>query len=248
MEGKRMNEEEKLSKSDLDYIVNQLKQTQKETASTIAAQPARSIRLPQKLQLAKSWFWGIAIGVIVSVVILFAGNVYLQKGETLNSASVVEKVQQLSTLATAKAHITTILSEKDNKLLGISIPIDIPGVKRTLFMGVPGEVIAGVDLKNLSKKDIILDTKTKTIHITLPHATIVQASTDSKNIIAYSDKGIFRSEPNGEEWFKQEDIAKQKIIKEARDSGLLKTAEDNARIALKDIFKILNYTVTVTFK
>jgi hypothetical protein len=59
---------------------------------------------------------------------------------------------------------------------------------------------------------------------------------------------MFRSEPNGKEWFKQEDLAKQKIIKEAKDSGLLKIAEKNARLALQDFFKNLNYTVTVTFK
>lgn len=71
------------SKSDLDYIINQLKQTQKETAATLAVQLARPIHLHQKLQLFKSWIWGIVIGVIVSLVILFAGTVYLQKGETL---------------------------------------------------------------------------------------------------------------------------------------------------------------------
>lgn len=243
-----MNEDYKISKSDLDYIINELKQTQKETASTLAVQPARSIHQHQKLQLVKSSIWGIGIAVIVSLVILIAGYVYLQKGETLKSASVVESVQKLATLATAKAHIDTTISKEDKKLFGMNIPWDFPGSKRTLFMVVPGNVIAGVDLKNLTKKDITLDTKTKAIYINLPHATIVQTSTDSKNIIAFSDEGIFRSEPNWNEGFKQEDLAKQKIEKKAIESGLLKTAEDNARITLQDFFKNLGYTVTVTFK
>jgi hypothetical protein len=242
-----MNEEGKISKSDLEYIINEMKQTENETASTLAVQPARPIHLFPKFQLVKSWIWGIGIGVIVSLIILFAGNAYLQKG-TLKSVSAVESIQKLSTLATAQAHIKTIISEEDNKLFGMSIPWDFPGSKRTLFLAVPGEVTAGVDLKNLTKKDITLDTNTKAIHITLPHATIVQASIDSKNIIPFSNEGMFRSEPNGKEWFKQEDLAKQKMIKEAMESGLLKIAEDNARIALQDFFKNLNYTVTVTFK
>lgn len=241
-----MNEEDKISKSELDYIINELKQTQKEAASTLAAQPARAVRRHQKLPLVKSWIWPI-VGVIVSLVILFAGYVYLQKG-TLKSESAVESIKKLATLATAQEHIQTTISKEDNKLLGISVPVDIPGSKRTLFLVVPGDVTAGVDLKKLTKKDITLDTKTKAIHITLPHATIVQASTDSKNIQSFSSEGMFRSEPNGKEWFKQEDLAKQKIIKEAKDSGLLKIAEKNARLALQEFFKNLNYTVTVTFK
>jgi hypothetical protein len=246
---KRMGEEGKISKGDLDYIINQLKQTQKETATTLAVQPARPIHLPQKLQSVKSWLLPILIGVIVSLVILFAGYIYLQKEETLKSASVIESIQKLATLATAQAHTKTILSEEDNKLFGKSISIDFPGSKRTLFMVVPGEVTAGVDLKNLTKKDITLDTNTKAIHITLPHATIVQEpSIDSKDIQIFSDEGIFRSEVNRDEGFELEDLAKQKIEKEAIQSGLLKTAEDNARLALQDIFKNQNYTVTVTFK
>lgn len=244
-----MNKEDKLSKSELDYIVNQLKQTQKETASTLVAQPARSIHSLQKLPSFKSWLWGIGIGVIVSLAILFSGYVYLQKEETLNSTSVVESVQNLATLATAQEHIKTVVSQEDNKLFGKSISFNFPGSKRTLFMVVPGEVTAGVDLKNLTKEDVALDTDKKVIHITLPHATIVQApSIDSKNIIAFSKEGVFRSEPNEKEWFKQEDLAKQKMENDAIQSGLLKTAENNARIALEDFFKNLNYTVTVTFK
>lgn len=249
MREKRMREEGKISKSDLDYIINQLKQTEKETASTLAVQPARPIHLFQKFQLVKSWLWGIVIGVIVSLVILFAWYVYLQKEETLKSASVIESIQKLATLATVQEHTKTIFSEEDNKLFGKSISFDFPGSKRTLFMVVPGEVTAGVDLKNLTKKDITLDTNTKAIHITLPHATIVQApSIDSKDIQTFSSEGIFRSDVNWEKGFQLEDAAKQKIKEEAIQSGLLKTAEDNARLALQDFFKNLNYTVTVTFK
>ncbi|SMQ77840.1 hypothetical protein SAMN05444673_3098 [Bacillus sp. OV166] len=68
-----MNEEGKISKSDLDYIINQLKQTQKETAATLAVQPARLIHRHQKLQLFKSWIWRIVIGVIVSLVLSLEG-------------------------------------------------------------------------------------------------------------------------------------------------------------------------------
>lgn len=246
--GKRMNEEDKISKSELDYIINELKQTQKETASTLAVQPARAVHRHQKSQLVKSWIWPI-VGVIVSLVILFAGYVYLQKG-TLKSESAVESIQKLATLATAQAHIKTIVSQEDNKLFGKSIPWDIPGSKKTLFMVVPGDVTAGVNLENVTKKDITLDTDKKAIHITLPHATIVQApSIDLKKTQRYSSEGIFRSSAtNWDDGSQLADFAKQKMKEEAIQFGLLKIAEDNARLALQDFFKNLNYNVTVTFK
>ncbi|RDU38643.1 hypothetical protein DRW41_03520 [Neobacillus piezotolerans] len=246
-----MKEEGKISKSDLDYIANQLKQTQNETAATIALQPARAVQRQQKVQSVRSSVLPSLIGIAVSLVILLAGYAYLQKEETLKSATVIKRIEKLATLATARAHMETTLSDKDNKLFGKDIPfgLDIPGSKRTLFMVVPGEVTAGVDLKNLTKKDIALDTKKKTIHITLPPATFVQApSIDSKNILKFSDEGLFRSEPNWDEGFKLEDIAKQKMEKEARQNGLLTEAEMNARLALQDIFEIQGYSVTVTFK
>ncbi|MEH7072852.1 DUF4230 domain-containing protein [Neobacillus drentensis] len=244
-----MREEGKISKSDLDYLINELKQTQKETASTLAVQPVRAVHRHQKLQSVKPWIWGIGIGFIICLVSVIAWNVYSQKGETLESSSVVESIQKLATLATAQTHIKTIVSKEDNKLFGKSIPWDIPGSKKTFFLVASGEVTAGVDLMNLTKKDITVDTKTKAIQITLPHATIVQEpSIDSKNIQTYSSEGMFRSEVNLDEGFDQEDVAKQKIKKEAIQSGLLKTAENNARIALKDFFKNRNYNVTVTFK
>ncbi|WP_043931479.1 DUF4230 domain-containing protein [Bacillus sp. EB01] len=246
-----MNEEGKISKSELDYIVNQLKQTQNETAATIALQPARAAHRQQNVQLGKSRILrNVLVGFFILAVI-FTGILYLQKGETLKSVTVIERIEKLATLATAKAHMETTISEEDNKLFGKDIPFDfdIPGSKRTVLMVVPGEVTAGVDLKDLTKKDITLDTKKKTIHITLPQASIVQApSIDSKNIIAFSDEGLFRSEPNWDEGFKLEDLAKQKMEKEAIQAGLLKTAEDNARLVLQELFKNQDYTVTVTFK
>jgi hypothetical protein len=247
---KRMNEEGKISKSELDYIINELKQTEKETASTLAVQPARAVHRHQKSQWFKSRILVNVIGAIVILGILFvAGYAYLQKG-TLKSSSAVESIQKLSTLATAQAHIKTIVSEKDNKLFGKSIPWDFPGSNRTLFMVVPGEVTAGVDLENLTKKDITLDTDKKAIHITLPHATFVQdPSIDLKKIQPYSSEGILRSSvTNWDDGSKLVDVAKQQIEKEAKQFGLLKIAEDNARLALQDFFKNLNYTVTVTFK
>jgi hypothetical protein len=244
-----MDNNKKLSKRELDYIVNQLQQTQEETASTIALQPLRSNKLSKRTASVKSWILGIVILFIVCLIGVFVGKDYFQKEETLKSAAVVESIHKLSTLATAQAQIKTILSKEDNKLFGKSISFDFPGSKRTLFLVVPGVVTAGVDLKNLTEKNVDMDSKTKTIMITLPHATIIQdPSLDLKGIQTFSSEGVFRSDANWDEGFQMADLAKQRIKKEAVDSGLLKIAEDNARLALQNFFGNLDYDVEVNFK
>jgi len=243
-----MNQEGKMSKKELDYVINQLQQAQKESAATIAVQPSQTFRLP-KFSSVKPWLKGIVIGIILAFIVLFAWRGFFQRAETLKSGSAVESIQKLSTLATVQAHVKTILSKEDNKLFGKTITFNFPGSKRTLFMVVPGEVTAGVDLKSLKQKDVSVDAKTNTINITLPHAAIVQdPSIDEKNIQTFSSEGIFRSDVDWDEGFQLADLAKQRIKEEAINSGLLKTAEGNARSALQDFFKNLGYKVNVTFK
>lgn len=247
--GTKLKKDRTLSTRELDYIVSELQQAQRETSSTIALQPARSIKLPRVKTSIKMGLIGILLGIILSLAAWLTWHTYSERANSLQSDSVVESIQKLATLATAQEHVKTILSQQDNKLFGKTISINLPGTKRTLFLVVPGVVTAGVDLKDLKPKAISLDNKTKTISITLPHATIVQdPSLDLKNIKAYSSEGIFRSQVNWTEGFQLADTAKQQIKQEAIDSGLLTTAEDNARLALQDFFSNLGYKVKVTFK
>lgn len=186
----------------------------------------------------------IIIVIIGSLVFLYVDK-YLQNQETTRSASFTESIQKLAVLATAQAHTKTVIQQPSNKILGLNVP----GFERTLFMVVPGDVTAGIDLKNFSKKDFTLDTKTKVIHISLPHAKIVQEpSIDHENVIMYQDTGMFRSD------FKLEDSnpkfkqAQQQLKAESIHSGLLKKADDNAREILKTFFESQGYKATVTFK
>jgi hypothetical protein len=50
------------------------------------------------------------------------------------------------------------------------------------------------------------------------------------------------------EGFKKAAEAKKQIGKDAISSGLLETAEKNAKKALKEVFKNMGYKVNVTFK
>lgn len=202
----------------------------------------------QKVSFFKSWRWKIIV-LVTCISLLGIGFYFFKSQTTLKSASAVESIKNLSTLATAQAHIKTVVSREDNKILGKEISFDFPGSKRTLFLVVNGDVTAGINFDGVTKKDITIDTTNKIIHITLPHATFIQEpSLDLENIQTFSDEGLFRSEVNWEEGFEQAEIAEQNIKEEAIEIGLLTTAEDNAILTLNNFFKNLGYTVNITFE
>lgn len=240
---------QQLSREELDYIVSELQHSYKETATSLSMTPTRSLSFPKMTKSIKIGFIGMLIGILLILGAWFSWHLYTQNTTTLKSGTVIESIQQLSTLATAQEHVKTIFSEKDNKLFGKAISFNLPGTQRTVFLVVPATVTAGVDLKNVTEKEVTVNQKTKTIYLTLPHATLVQdPSIDLKNIQSYSNEGLLRPAMTIDEGFQLEDQAKQKIKDDALQAGLLNTAEANAQFALKDFFKTFNYSVDVTYK
>ena len=239
----------KLSQQELDYIVHQLQKSQKEMGASLAAVPGRFAWQRKKLFSIKPWLVGLVMGALLALVLLAALYIYTQKAAVLKSSTTVESVQKLSSLATAQGHYKAILSKEDNQLFGKSISFNFPGSKRTLFLVVPADVTAGVDLDGITQKDVAINDKEKTIQLTLPAAAIIQdPSIDFKNIQTYSDEGIFRSDANWDEGFELADLAKERIKEDAVQSGLLETAETNAQASLKDFFENMGYEAEITFK
>lgn len=192
---------------------------------------------------------------IVIIIALFAGVIVTKLGffthtsTNSNSLTIVEGVQELATLATAEAMVTTIIEQEDNKLFGQDISVNVPGTKRTVFLVVPATVIAGVDLQSITEKNIQVDEKAKTLTITIPHAKVIQApSIQMDKIKTYSDVGIFRSPVNWDEGFQFAGEAKIKMIKEAKELGILDKAENSAVKVLTNFLKTLGYEVIVKFE
>ncbi len=175
----------------------------------------------------------------------------LFSGSTSQSESItiVEQVQELATLATAEAVVTTVIKEEDNKLFNKELNIHLPGTKRTLLLVVPATVLAGVDLQNISETDIQVNEEQKEISLTIPHASIIQEpSIQMDKVETYSEEGLFRSEVNWEEGFDLAAAAKQEIEKEAQGMGLLEKAEDSAVKVITNFYHNLGYSVKIEFK
>ncbi|WP_313802881.1 DUF4230 domain-containing protein [Cytobacillus sp.] len=175
---------------------------------------------------------------------LFTGSTY--QSETIN---IVEGVQELATLATAQAVVTTVIKEEDNKLFNKEISVNFPGTKRTVLLIVPATVLAGVDLESVTDENIIIDEEKKEIELTLPHASFVQEpSIQMDKVQTYSEEGLFRGEVKWDEGFDLAAKAQSEIKKEAESIGLLTKAEESAVKVLSHFFHQLGYQTHIKFK
>lgn len=237
----------------LEKLLLEFKEAQQQSAATIAldynsrnSSPPKGIfksflkisRLKNILIMAIVLF--LALVIAFGVIPLLAGNTVKQESVTF-----VERVQALSTLATAEAHMKEVLHQEENKKL---LNINLPGTKREVLLVVPATVIAGVDLKGITSKDMDINEETKEIDITLPHAELIQEpSVQMDKIQALDKNGLFRADIKMDEGFELAAEAQEKIRQGAISSGLLDTAEKNAEKVLKEFFKNIGYTVNVQF-
>lgn len=236
----------------LERQLSELKEAYQQSAATIAAEHNTRTLSPPK-GLFKSFLNAGRLKIILAILVLAItiGGIWLFVGSNFKheSATFVENVQELSTLATAKAYIKAVIHEEDNKIFGKDISKNLPGTKRELLFVVPGTVIAGVDLKRVTSEDMAMNEKTKEIDITLPHAEFIEdpALQMDKRIIIVNG-GLFRGDIERDEAFNLTARAQEQIRQDADSIGLLATAEENAEKALKEFFKNMGYSINVTFK
>lgn len=258
--GERMDYKDDLIKSKdeqiarLEKIVNDLSEAQKQNAATLAGnyrsqtyeRRENGFKLSFIISKFKSFLFIFLLLLVIGVVAL-----WLYNGGAFKKSSVtfVENIRELSTLASAETHTKTVVNIKDNKIFGKKIPLPFPGTNREILLIVPATVLAGVDLKEVSKKDMTINEDTKEIDLILPHAKIIQEpSLDMTEIKTIVDGGIFNDEVEWDEGNELTASAQEQVKKEVIDAGLLTKAEENAEKALKQFFKNMGYKLNVTYK
>lgn len=165
-------------------------------------------------------------------------------------SSFVTGIKEVASLATAEAYVMTVLEGEDNRLLGQDIPLKLPGTTREYFMVVPAKITAGVDLKNVTEKDISVDASSKTVTVVLPKAAIMEQSVQLDAVKIYTKEGFFRGPTTAKEGmaFLSSDQVKEKLRQEAVKAGLLQTAEQNATKVIQTLVKGFGYQIDVKFK
>ncbi|MBN8194011.1 DUF4230 domain-containing protein [Bacillus sp. NTK074B] len=238
---------------EMEAILADLKATARETSASLAIDNRSSRRWSMTRNFVT--MWKRRVGLTLLVVALLAGGAYIGihswlSGSTFTEekGSFVERIQDMSSLATAQGFVKAVIEQEDNQLFGKEINADLPGTKRKLLMVVPGTVLAGVDLQGINEKDIVVDDEKKEIRLTLPRAKILQEpSIDTDNIKTFSVEGIFRNDVGWNEGFALAEVAKDQISQEAIEQGILQAAEKNAEKSLKGFFEQMGYSLTIDF-
>lgn len=264
-------------KTEREEVIRQMREAQEETSATMAldsralpmfegGQGAREAQGLQGLQgqqgegVAQEQSLGtrwrtfrtrLFVTVLVVASLSFGGwSTYQAYFARPTAATFVTGVKDIAQLATAEAYVTTTVEGQDNKLLGMEIPIDLPGTKRHYLMLIPAKMLAGVDLQQVGEDDLLIDHGTKTIQITLPHAAFLQESIQMEQVKLFTSDGLLRSSLNAQESI---DILAQhgvieRLRSEASASGLLETAERNAENVLRSLYREFGYQVKVIFR
>ncbi|WP_406686039.1 DUF4230 domain-containing protein, partial [Rossellomorea vietnamensis] len=224
---------------EMEAILADLKATERQTGASLAIDNRSSRRRGLTNTLMTFWKRKVVLFLLVFLLVMggAAIGIYsLLSGSTFTEekGSFVERIQEMSSLATAQGFVKAVIEQEDNQLFGKEINADLPGTKRKLLMVVPGTVLAGVDLQGIDEKDIVVDEEKKEIQLTLPRAEILQEpSIDTDNIKTFSVEGIFRNDVDWNEGFALAEVAKDQISQEAVEQGILQAAEKNAEKSLK---------------
>lgn len=232
--------------AEIERVLAELKKGEKESAATAIVGQSRG---NAKITGVFNKFLKILFVILLLLVIAY-GSVLLLNGSTFKkeSTTFVEQIQELAMLATAEAHVTVTIEEKDNKLFGNNIPVNLPGTKRELLLIVPATVIAGVDLQGITSDDIKVNEDKMELEIILPRATLIQEPAILMDRVkTISDEGLFRGEVKWDEGFDLAAVAQEEIKVEAVEIGLLESAEKSAEKVLEGFFGNLGYTVKLTF-
>lgn len=181
---------------------------------------------------------GAVAGVFAAVVVVWL--LFFQSGLRidLSRPAVVQRIQRLQRLETVVYSMEKIVSgTQDNAYLP-----RILGGDRILLI-VHGDVTAGIDLAHLD--DSKIDIKGRSIEIEMPPAEVFSTRIDNERTRVYSrETGLFTTpDPNLESEVRRE--AERQVRQAALESGILKTAADNARGTLSGLLEGLGFETVV---
>ncbi|GEN84294.1 hypothetical protein SLU01_26060 [Sporosarcina luteola] len=253
--------EDKKKIKELERLLKELKASESESAVTVEESfgGKRKYKSGNFRRMSRKLLFGwkrsiLLIGVILLLLVIAAPFVafkFLSLGSTFTEQKGVflEHIQELNEMATAEAYTKVIVERQDNQLFGQSIGMNVPGTKRQLLVVIPGSVKAGVDLSDLTEKDVIIDEEKKTAKLILPEAKFLGgAEIYFDEVEVYSYEGVFREKADIEEAYELAAEAKTLILEEATGQGVLKTAQYNAEKTLREMFSFAGYDVTIEFK
>ena len=185
--------------------------------------------------------------ILVFILIAFIGGMFFANKQTqpeITSTLIQNRIEQASDLVTTKYHYTKVGKfENSLNLNGWSIPL----TNKYFILTFEGEIQLGTDL---SKANVEINDST--ILITVDKPVVISNSIDESSIEVYDEtKNIFN--PISVSDYKSFAVEqKDKALSEAKEKGLMQTAQENTKKSIKQIISIIpdtdDYNIEVTFK
>ena len=185
--------------------------------------------------------------ILIFILIAFIGGMFFANKQTepeITSTLIQNRIEQASDLVTTKYHYTKVGKfENSLNLNGWSIPL----TNKYFILTFEGEIQLGTDL---SKANVEINDST--IHVTVDKPAVISNAIDESSIEIYDEtKNIFN--PISVSDYKAFALEqKDKALSEAKEKGLMKTAQENTKKSIKQIISIIpdtdDYNIEVTFK
>jgi hypothetical protein len=197
--------------------------------------------LAEKMQ--GEWRKRVSTTVIVLCLIIFLllgtigfGWHLLNKETVKEEQSLMTSVKAISKLATIQQQYTDTMEWKENK------EILLFHLQKSMQVTGSATVLAGVDLE---KTDVGLERDGKTIQVKLPHAELF--SVDSKIEFSGEDDMVFQR-ITLDDRNQLLNVFKGQFKQKALDAGILKQAEERARVQIESYLKEIGYETEVAFQ
>jgi hypothetical protein len=185
---------------------------------------------------------GSAVGVLALAATLapayhwattLARNPFAAFTTTASGPVVLQRIQQLNRLETCRYNGEVVVKGENKGLLPTWLSGD-----RVLLVG-RGEVVAGVDLSGLGREDVAVDGSRLTVR--LPRPIILHTRLDNRSSEVHDRQSGILSGPDPALEGKVRLEAEERIRSAALESGILTTAEKNARSALTGQLQLLGF-------
>lgn len=195
----------------------------------------------RRLRVFVAFVAGVAVTVVIAGVLIW---MYSEQGlvaflrsaiagqTTINVSqpAVVRQIQQLERLETVAYTLEKLVwGERDNPY----IPTFLVGDR--LVLVVHGDVVAGVDLRNVSATDVNIQGRTITVR--LPEAELFSTRVDNDKTLVYSRVTGLLSRPDPQFESEVRRVAERQLREAALKDGILQTANQNARATMTTLLK-----------
>ncbi len=200
----------------------------------------RATYVPARSPSRAAWVvLGALLGVAIAVLIVLAlggralVNAFTGHTDTVTVSSVVRSIQQLQRLESVVYTIDQVVTEEREGI------VRQPFAGDKILLIAHGEVVAGIDLGELSGNAVVVNGNS--VRVRLPAPRIFSTRLDNQKTRVYSrDTGVF-SNPDPELESEVRRRAETQLTAAAVQDGILQTARTNARQTLTALLTSLGF-------